>query len=455
MNKSKLYDQIIIGGGPAGSTMATKLASKGQKVLVLEKEKFPRDHVGESLLPFTYQIFEELELLDEMKKNFTRKPGVTFSNVDGKEASHWCFKHVISDSSSLSFHVRRAPFDDLLLQNSRKRGAEVMEEVRVLKVDLSNPEEAVVIAEDSMGKEHTFVSRLVVDASGQSTILANQMKTKRPFKSLTPRVAYSTHWQNVKLTPELAAGNIKIVHLEGEKMGWFWMIPLKDRLSIGVALDMGYANKQRRMLKDKHEDWQTELYLQELAESAVAQEVLEGATRMNPVAANGDFSYYAETKWGPNFAIVGDASGFLDPIFSSGIYLGMKSSLLVGDGIIEMLNGEGTSTIEQAYDDIKGAYTLVERLINTFYEPGSIKFNRADKALDLSYEKFETAYSILHLILAGDFFKNHAKYIKAIEMLRTPEKIEKYKHLIGHATPGLESQVCMMPEGEEMVAIMA
>ena len=94
MSASKLYDQIIIGGGPAGSTMATALATKGQKVLVLEKEKFPREHVGESLLPFTYQIFEELDLLEDMKDQFSRKPGVTFSNIDGSEASHWCFKHL-------------------------------------------------------------------------------------------------------------------------------------------------------------------------------------------------------------------------------------------------------------------------------------------------------------------------------------------------------------------------
>ncbi|MEL7220485.1 MAG: NAD(P)/FAD-dependent oxidoreductase, partial [Bacteroidota bacterium] len=376
MKTSKLYDQIIIGGGPAGSTMATSLATKGQKVLVLEKEKFPRPHVGESLLPFTYQIFEELGVLEDMKKQFSRKPGVTFSNIDGSDASHWCFKQVIKDESALSFHVRRAPFDDLLLQNSRNKGAEVIEEIRVLQVDLSDPHKAVVIGQNHEGKEQVFEAKFVVDASGQSTLLANQMKTKKAFDSLQPRVAYSTHWQNAQLSPDLAAGNIKIVHLEGQKTGWFWMIPLQDRLSIGVALDMEYANQQRRILKDTTDDWQTALYMQELAASPVAQAAIAGATRMRPVAANGDFSYYAKTKWGTNFAIVGDASGFLDPIFSSGIYLGMKSSLLVSEGITELLSGKGTASIEQAYHNISGAYRLVEKLINTFYEPGSIKFDQ-------------------------------------------------------------------------------
>ncbi|PTM08497.1 MAG: hypothetical protein DA408_20430 [Bacteroidetes bacterium] len=441
---NKFYDAIIIGGGPAGSTMASKLAEKGQHVLVLEKAKFPREHVGESLLPFLYHLFEELGVLDEMKARFSRKPGVTFSNIDGTEASHWCFKHVIKDESGLSFHVRRAEFDDMLLQNSRKKGAEVMEEVSVQKVDLDiDPNQATVYAENAQGEQLQFTGRMVVDASGQNTILATQMKTKKPFESLTPRVAYSSHWENAKLTPELAAGNIKIVHLEGEKMGWFWMIPLIDRLSVGVALNMSYANQQRRILKETTTDWQAKLYEQELQESLVAQEVLAGATRMGPVMANGDFSYYSSTKWGTNFVIVGDASGFLDPIFSSGIYLGMKSSLLVAEGITDMLGGNGTATIETAYSDIQGAYKLVEKLINTFYEPGSIKWDQAGSAFDLSYKKFETAYSILHLILAGDFFKNHAKYFKAIDILRTPQKIEQYKHLIGHDEPTMEQRVCI------------
>lgn len=445
----KLYDQIVIGGGPAGSTMASKLAMNGQQVLVLEKEKFPREHVGESLLPFIYQLLDELGILEEAKAQFSRKPGVTFSNVDGSEFSHWCFKHVIQDDSSLSFHVRRAQFDQLLLETSRKKGAEVREEMRVLKVDLdSNPQQATVFAENAAGEAMEFTARMVVDASGQSTLLANQMKTKKPFESLRPRVAFSTHWQNAKLSPDLAVGNIKIVHLEGEKMGWFWMIPLKDRLSIGVALNMDYANKQRRALKGQTDDWQTALYLKELEESPVAQEVLQGATRMAPVAANGDFSYYTSTKWGSNFAIVGDASGFLDPIFSSGIYLGMKSSMLVADGITEFLAGKGDSTIETAYGDIQGAYRLVEKLINTFYEPGSIKWSQAGEKFDLSFKKIETAYSLLHLILAGDFFTNHAKYIKAIDMLGSREKIEQYKNLIGHAAPGLEQQLCDAPEVE-------
>lgn len=439
---SKQYDIVIIGGGPAGSTAATVLAKKGYNILLLEKEKFPREHVGESLLPFCYPLFESLGVLDKMKTQFSRKPGVVFSNIDGSSASNWCFNQVIKDESALSFHVRRAEFDNILLRNSETHGATVLEEVKVTGVDLSVPGQATVTAEQD-GTVVRFTARFLIDASGQNTFLAKQLDCKKPYESLRPRVAYSTHWKNAKLTPDLAAGNIKIVHLEGEKLGWCWMIPLLgDRLSIGVALNSDYANKQRRLLMGKSENWQMALYLQELQSSPVMQEVLENATPWNEVAINGDFSYYASEKWGANYAIVGDASGFLDPIFSSGIYLALKGSSLVADGIDKLIAKGEDEVMKNAYQDINGAYLLVEKLINTFYEPGSIKWDQADKAFDLSFEKFETAYSILHLILAGDFFTNYKKYLKAIEMLRDPQNIEKYKHLIGHDTTNQLNKVC-------------
>src|SRR5262249_1677431 len=149
---------------------------KGYAVTVLEKERFPRDHVGESLLPFCYNLFIELEVLDELTKRFVRKPGVRFIDVDGTSSTTWCFNHVIKDSSYLSFHVFRAEFDKVLLENSRKHGATVREGTRVQKVDLDRPDGLVEIrATEVGGGEQTYRARFVLDASGRDTFLGSRM----------------------------------------------------------------------------------------------------------------------------------------------------------------------------------------------------------------------------------------------------------------------------------------
>lgn len=441
----KLYDLIIIGGGPAGSTIATFLAREGFSVLLLEKEKFPREHVGESLLPFCYHVLKDLGVLEQMEQRFSRKPGVTFADSSGQHASHWCFRHEIKDESYLSFHVRRAEFDQLLLQNSSANGVEVREQMTVLKADLKDPTQAVVTAEDETGKAHTLAAKMLVDASGQQTFLARQMQTRKPFASLAPRAAYSTHWKNAKLTPDLQAGHIKIVYLGGDgKAGWIWMIPLaEDRLSIGLAINMDYANQQRRKLSASTENWQEALYLQELHSSPVLQAVLADATPWGPVNVNGDFSYYAEEKWGSNFAIVGDASAFLDPVFSSGIYLAIKGAQLVAGGITDYLRQAQTETLQKAYTDIAGAYQLVEKLINTYYDPSYIRWDLAGQvAGEAEYEQTETAFSLVHLVLAGDFFSNYERYQEALEMFRNPQRLEQFKHLAHSQTAAELNAVC-------------
>lgn len=442
---SRHFDLIIIGGGPAGSTAATFLADKGHKVLVLEKEHFPREHVGESLLPFCYHVLKDLGVLAEMEARFNRKPGVTFANSAGDHASHWCFRQEIKDESYLSFHVQRAEFDDLLLKNSRKHGAVVQEGTTVLKVDLSKEDEAIVYAEDATGKALSYTAKMVIDASGQQTFLAHQMSSRRPFASLAPRAAYSTHWKNAQLSPELKAGHIKIIYLGGEeKAGWIWMIPLSsERLSVGLAINMDYANRQRRQISKEHENWQEMLYMQELQASPAAQEILAPASPWGPVNVNGDFSYYAEKKWGSNFAIIGDASAFLDPVFSSGIYLAIKGAQLVAEGVDQWLRKDTKEGLQQAYKDIAGAYELVEKLINTYYDPNYIQWDLAGQLSSMSkYEQTESAFSLVHLVLAGDFFTNYDRYQQALEMFRDPNRLEQFKHLAHSNTAADLDAVC-------------
>ena len=442
----KLYDVIIIGGGPSGSTAATFLARQGVKTLVLEKAKFPREHVGESLLPFCYPILKELGVLEEMEKDkyFVRKPGATFSNADGNDKTHYCFGKVIKGPEYLSFHIHRARFDDLLLQNSRKNGAEVLEQKKVLNVDFDqSPDKVFLTVLDELGNQTVFQSRFVIDASGQESLLANQFNSRVPFKNLNRRIAYSSHWENANLDETLQAGNIKIIHLEGEKLGWIWMIPVTpERLSIGVAVNMDYSKSQKKTSTLKASEFKEWLYLNEIKSSPVVAKVIEGAEQVNPVNVNGDFSYYSKQKFGDRYALIGDASAFIDPIFSSGIYLSMKSAQLVAGGLTGWLNAKENTQLKKAYDDIDGAYQLVEKIVTTFYDPNSIRFENINKLKEYDYEKFISGMSIWHLILAGDFFNNHKKYIKAVNLLRSDIKIKQYKNLAGYKESSNKNLVC-------------
>jgi flavin-dependent dehydrogenase len=189
-------DVLVIGGGPAGSTMASFLAKKGHSVTVLERERFPREHVGESMLPFCYHVFEDLGILEEMKSRFVRKPGVRFIDVDGTTNTAWCFNRHITDESNLSFQVIRSEFDDVLLRHSESLGATVHEETRVVDVAVGEGDErSVVTATRADGSTVTFGTRFVVDASGRDTFMSNRLGTKTAHKELERTAHSCTNWK--------------------------------------------------------------------------------------------------------------------------------------------------------------------------------------------------------------------------------------------------------------------
>ncbi|MCW3086379.1 MAG: dependent oxidoreductase [Bacteroidetes bacterium] len=445
----ELYDVIIIGGGPTGSTSATNLVQKGLKVLVLEKESFPREHVGESLIPLSYKSLEKQGLIDDLKKISTRKPGVNFVDRDGKYQSLWCFKNVIKDKSYLTFHVVRSAFDKLLLDNSRKRGAEVMEQTTVKNVILDKPDGIVEVdAVDANGKALKFHSKFIIDASGQSTFLARKLGVKKSYEGLD-RVATWSHWTNTTFDKPLREGVIKIVYLGGDKKGWMWIIPIsKDHLSIGVVINNSYVKEQKQKLQktdDAHpDDWKEKFYLQEIADSYVRESILKDAVLSHKAQMIGDYSYYCDEKYGSNYALLGDAGAFLDPIFSSGIYVGMHSAELASEAIYQKITkGNADEEFKAVFAQITGALKLLEKFIRLFYTPEAFNFATAGRPEDLAqYDKFESAYTIFHYLLAGDFFKNYEKYSEFIDMVRDQKTLGKFQNLINHKKDIAEDSTC-------------
>ena len=312
-------DVIVIGGGPAGSAAATMLARKGWQVIVLEREQFPRDHVGESLLPASIPVLEELGALPTVENaGFLPKYGATMVWGSGDAPWSWYFKET-SQRYPHSYQVWRPEFDKILLDNAKEQGVTVLEGHQVIEVIFDGDEAIGVEFTNSNGVPGEAQCRFVVDASGQSTLLARHLETKKwdPFFQNLAVYAYFT---GAKPLPEPDQNNIFI---ESYRYGWLWSIPLHTgRTSVGVVVDskIGQEGIQQNGAKAFLEA--------QLAQSNHTKAMLADAQMDSEPNVVMDWSYTAEKLFGPGYIIAGDAACFVDPLFSSGVHLALMSGVL-------------------------------------------------------------------------------------------------------------------------------
>ncbi|MBC7816870.1 MAG: tryptophan 7-halogenase, partial [Planctomycetaceae bacterium] len=331
-------DVVVIGGGPAGSTASTLIAQKGHRVQLFEREKFPRFHIGESLIPETYWVLERLNMLPKMKaSHFVKKHSVQFVNAAGKLSAPFYFWDNKPHECSQTWQVVRSEFDLMMLNNAREHGVEAHEGVRVLDVIFEGDRAVGVKIQDADGTQQEVRAKVVVDASGQSGLLQNKFKL-RVWDPVLNKGAIWTYWEGAYRDVGRDEGATLVIQTPN-KQGWFWYIPLHDnRVSLGVVGPFDYLFKGR----GTHE----QTYLEEVAKCPEVQKRTANARRVTGYFATKDYSYRSTQAAGDGWATIGDAFGFLDPLYSSGVLLALKSGEMAADAIVEGLQVGDTSAAQ-------------------------------------------------------------------------------------------------------------
>jgi flavin-dependent dehydrogenase len=314
LGKSLNCDVLVIGGGPAGSTIATLLSDLGWNVVLIDKDRHPRFHIGESLLPRSLPIFSRLGVLDDVARIAVTKYGADLSPPTGVAYCKFAFAEANADQPN-AFQVKRAEFDALLLDNARARGARILEGTKASETEIDGDGQVRITSLDDKGKRRVWRARFLVDASGRDAFMASRLK----LKVRDPRhnsAAVFAHFDGVERRQGLDAGNTSVIWFD---KGWFWTIPLPDgNDSVGVVCDPDYLRTRRSTLD--------QFLVDAIASCPQIDRRMGRARPVTPVYAAGNYSYKARAMFGERFLLIGDAYAFLDPIFSTGVYLAMESA---------------------------------------------------------------------------------------------------------------------------------
>ena len=313
-------DVFVLGGGPGGSTIAALLAERGWNVVIAEKERHPRFHIGESLLPLNIPLLQQLGVLEEVRRIGMPKYGAEFNSPEHGPPVTFDFSQAWDKSYPNALEVRRSEFDEVLFRNCGAKGAHTFEECRVTKVEFPTREDVRIRARMSDGSEKTWCARFFVDASGRDTFLANRFGIKRRNRFHNSAAMYG-HFTGARRLPGKAAGNISMFWFDH---GWFWFIPLLDGTTSVGAVCWPYYMKSRKADP-------TTFFLDTIAMAPKLAERLRDAKLTHGVTATGNFSYKADRMHGERYIMIGDAFAFIDPVFSSGVMLAMNSAFQGAD----------------------------------------------------------------------------------------------------------------------------
>ena len=384
-------DVVVIGGGPAGATASTLLAQQGVRVQLFEREHFPRFHIGESLIPETYWVLKRLNMLPKMQQSrFVKKYSVQFVNANGKLSAPFYFWDNKPHECSQTWQVVRSEFDKMMLDNAREHGVEVHEGVRVVDVLMEGERAVGVRIRPKDGPDRDVRAKVVVDASGQNGLIQNKRRL-RVWDPVLNKGAIWTYWQGAYRDTGRDEGATMVLQT-ADRQGWFWYIPLHDDIiSIGVVSPFDTLFKGRGPYAQTYEE--------EVERCPAVKERVASATRVTGYFATKDYSYRSNQVSGDGWVLIGDAFAFLDPLYSSGVLLALRSGEMAADAIVEGFAKGDTSAAQlgQWGPVFNEGVDRMRRLVCEYYD-------------GFSFGKFVNAYPHLQGtvtdLLIGDLFED-------------------------------------------------
>ncbi len=410
MEKTNQFDAVIIGGGPAGAAAGSILAGEGHNVLIVEREKFPRYHIGESLLPFTYHPLQRLGLIEKMRASaFVKKYSVQFVSPSGKASQPFYFSNRYEQDVAQTWQVARSEFDLMLLNHARSRGAQVMEETTVKELIRKGDRVAGIRTADKSGSSREFFAPITLDCSGREAFAAIRNAWRIGDPELH-KVAVWTYYRGAMRDAGLDAGATTVAFVP--EKGWFWYIPLHDDVvSVGVVAEGKYLSRAGK--KDPRE-----IFQREVKQNKWIEEHLEPGQQFGEFYLTGEYSYHSKHCASEGLVLAGDAYCFLDPVFSSGLMMALKSGVMAGDAVHEALLARDFSPARfgEYGRYLREGIENMRKLVYTFYDPNFSFRQLTDRYPDLAGDLTDC--------LSGDVNKDFSRLFSAIaEFAPVPEAL--------------------------------
>ena len=404
------YDVVIVGAGPAGSSAATFLAQHGHRVALIEKEKFPRYHVGESMLPFTFEPLKRLGLIETLRQSaFTKKYSVQFVSPSGKASQPFYFFNRYPEDIAQTWQVVRSEFDLILMNNARAKGVEVFEETTVKEVIREDGRVVGVRAVVSGGSLREFRAPITMDCTGRDAFsaLRNGWRKGDPYLN---KVAVWTYYKGAQRDEGIDAGGTTVAFVP--EKGWFWYIPLhNDIISVGVVAEGKYLT--RGGVKDPKAIFEREIEQNQWIKSHLASGVNQGLHYIT-----GEYSYHSQHCAEDGLVLAGDAFCFLDPVFSSGVLLALKSGMMAADAVNDALLAKDYSPgrFAEYGATLRLGIENMRKLIYAFYSPDFSFRQVTDRYPDLGGDITDC--------LSGDVNKDFSRLFAAVsEFVELPDAL--------------------------------